>query len=133
MASQEPSRNCNGTIISTSFVLPSTRVFPFIWNLDLNDQNLLSYRWAHLCNAMNFQMILSSSCYTLYNYTLALLYLGIIYFCIVYFTFAISKWSTIFKYYTFIFSIFSSCCGSNSRSSNCYSSFNKYVCITIIA
>ena len=33
----------NGTIISTSFVLPAARVFPVVFILDLNDSDCVMY------------------------------------------------------------------------------------------
>ena len=65
----------NGTIISTSFVLPSAGVFPVIFILDLNDLESVKLSFAHLCNtAINFQMFFSNYHYILLNYKLALLY-----------------------------------------------------------
>ena len=65
----------NGTIISTSFVLPSVGVFPVIFILDLNDsESVKFYYLAHLCIiVINFEMFLNNYHYILLNYTLALL------------------------------------------------------------
>ena len=65
----------NGTIISTSFVLPSGGVFPVIFILDLNDsESVKFYYLAHLCIiVINFEMFLNNYHYILLNYTLAFL------------------------------------------------------------
>ena len=70
----------NGTIISASFSLLSSGVFPVIFILDILDfsfymiQNLLNYHLVYLCNIVtNFQMFLHNYHYNiLLNYTLAL-------------------------------------------------------------
>ena len=122
MAFQEFSKNYLffGTIISTYFVLKSSGIFPVIFIF------IHIYSYFHLCN------IAIKYCYILLNYTLTLRYryFSIIYFSIIYFTFTISKWCTVSKDSSFISFI----CLSDFIScyNNCYSSFKKYVCITII-
>ena len=67
------------------------------------------------------------SCFLHWYYDISVF--SVINLCIVCFTCAISKWGTIFKYYVFIFIIWSIswlCC-------DWYSSFSKNVCITVIA
>ena len=129
MAFQEFSKNYLffGTIISTYFVLKSSGIFPVIFIF------IYIYSYFHLCNiAINFQIFLNNYHYILLNYTLTLRYryFSIIYFSIIYFTFTISNWCTVSKDSSFISFI----CLSDFIScyNNCYSSFKKYVCITII-
>ena len=57
----------------------------------------------------------------------------VIYLCIIYFVYAVSKWCTTFKYYSFIsFMCFYYFHYFHSWTSNCYFSFSKYLRITII-
>ena len=60
------------------------------------------------------------------------LYINIIYLSAIYFTYAVGKWCIVFKYCFFIISIYHYCYCVYSLSYNCCSSFNKYVCITVI-
>ena len=80
-------KSFNATITSTSFALPSTGVFPFIFILDLNDSDSLKLLFgSHLCNIVtNFQMFLNNHHFILSNYTFALLYqrLQSYFFCII--------------------------------------------------
>ena len=63
----------NGTIISTSFSLPSLGVFPVIFILDLNDSESAKLSFgSSLYIATKFQMFLHNYLYILLNYTLAL-------------------------------------------------------------
>ena len=65
----------NGAIISTSFSLPSSGVFPVIFILDLNDPKSVKLSFGYLCNiATNFQIFLHNYPYILLNCTLALQY-----------------------------------------------------------
>ena len=116
-------RYFNGTIISTSFSLPIAGLFSVIFILDLKDSESaklsfgLSLYYCHKLPDVS-------------DYYINIL--SIIYLCIIYFTYAVSEWSTIFKCCTLIsFICFSGCC-IISRSSNCYFSSNKNICITKI-
>ena len=97
-------------------------------------QNLLKYHLAHLCNiAINWSFwIIITIFYHIIQWHYYINIFSINYFYFIYFTFTINKWSTVFKCYTFISFICLPCCCIISCSCNCYSSFNKYVCITII-
>ena len=94
----------------------------------MNDLEFPFDQMAHLYNiAINFLMFLYDYHYILLNYSLASQLQSIFYVAYV-----VPKWHQIFKYYSFISFICSFCSIIICFSSNCYSSPNKYVCITII-
>ena len=67
----------NCTVISTSFVIPSTGVFPVIFTLDfrIRIQKLLNYHLAHPCNISTRSQVLLNNYYFIpSNYTLLLQY-----------------------------------------------------------
>ena len=61
------------------------------------------------------------------NCILCMIYLGIISLAD-----AVSEWRTIYESYLFISFVFSLCSCIYSRTSNCYNSLHKYVCITVV-
>ena len=125
----------NGTIISTSFVLPSLRVFPVFYFI---------FKWFRVLYVIirNIFIVLpkTSWCFwkiiTILNQVIHWHYnidiLRIICVCIVYSAYAFNKWCTIFKYFTLTSFVCSFCGIIISCPCNCYSFLYKYVCICII-
>ena len=137
-----------GTTISTFFLLPSSGIFPVTLILDLNDSDsvILSFGaslyychillpYALICIiAINLMFLNSYQCILL-NYTLTSQYLFFLawYIWVLSILLIHSVNGAKFLNVTFLFlssaSFFSIII---SFSSNCYSSANKYVCITMI-
>ena len=68
-------------------------------------QNLLNYYLAHVCSiSISFQMFLNNYhlFYQIMHWHYNIKIFCIIYLCIVYFAYAVSKWCTVLKYYSFI-------------------------------
>ena len=109
-------------------------VFPISFILDWNDSyfTMVACGLSHLyCH--KFLDVFEYYC-ILFKYTLA-------YLCVVNFAYAISKWSTIFKFVTFVSAIvlpwclylcLSSFCWWSCISSNSYISIHKYIYMAII-
>ena len=114
------------TTIST-LLLPAYLVLSLNcdWNLNDSESVILSF-------GSSLQMFLNSYEYipVIIHWYHYIIIFCITYLCLIYLTYAISKLFNIFKCYLFVCSIHWSCCSICSCSSNCYSSFNKYVCIT---
>ena len=98
-------------------------------------QSLLHYHLVHLCSTgINLQMFLNNCRYIISSYTLALLYQDLGHYLFPYrvFTNAFSKWRIIFKYYTLISFICSSCSSIISCSSTCYCSHKLDLSIVVL-
>ena len=122
----------NGTAISTCTV---TLAVLFV-NLDLNLNDLESviicfiYTTLSLKYCHKLPMFLNNYGYILLNYTMNLQHQDLWHYLLLCYLFHLFSWFTVdsFKYYLLIDSI----CYYCSLSNNCYSSFNNYVCITVI-
>ena len=133
----------NNTIISTLSILPLLPVGPVTFVLKLKESVALIPLKSAISLLLftagislvqyyhNLQMFLNNNRYIqVIHWHYYIIIFSIIYLGIFYFAYAISKWSTNFKYYFFISIIWFGI--STCSIINWYISFNKYICITVI-